>query len=657
MPRLQAIALAGIIAVSAALALSLLMVVSAQAAPALAGVEAHSQALGVAAGNALGVAGSELAASGQNDPLSIESIIAAQAPITCTVTTTTTDEVPGNNSFATAATLATYTSLSLLAVSPAPPGQVPTLDDYFRLDNATPGFKYTVDAIPNGTGNYNLGIIVYDNSFTAVFTDTNTLDGVSARGELVAKANASPYYFRITQISASCSGGTYRLVPTTTVPPTETPTPGADRYEPNNNFDEATLVALGGKYNLNFALSAGSAPDALDIDYFKVYVKPGLPVTCETLDLAPGVDTYLILYDTNFREINRNEDIDRVSGNFASRVIYNVPYEGWLYALVGNVYQIDPKVAANYTYSFKCYIGSGPPITPATPIPGADRYEPNFNFDEATLVALGDKSPNLNFAPWAGSDPNAPDNDYFKVYVKPGRLVTCETLELAPGVDTNLILYDNNLNGIGGSEDIDRAHGNLASRVTYYVTYEGWLYALVGNVYQIDPTVAASYTYSFQCYIGSGPTATPTVTRIPVTPPTPIPTNTPTPSLVPTLTPTPTPTPPFIVVNEVATATPVGQQTVVVPISLLVYYDLNDNRSSDPGEGVVGISARVIDVITGQELQHGFTDANGFVSLTTRATGVVRLVVPYLSYSVVIQPSGSQITLRIAPSGLPISIP
>jgi hypothetical protein len=65
----------------------------------------------------------------------------------------------------------------------------------------------------------------------------------------------------------------------------------------------------------------------------------------------------------------------------------------------------------------------------------------------------------------------------------------------------------------------------------------------------------------------------------------------------------------------------------------------------------------VIDVITGQELRHGFTDANGFVSLTTQATGVVRLVVPYLSYSVVIQPSGSQITLRIAPSDLPDSIP
>jgi len=528
MPRLQATILAGAIAFSTALLLSLLMAASVRAAPALAGTGTHDPIPGIAVGNPAGSAGVGLAMPGQHDPLSIDAIVAAQVPITCTVTTTTTDEIVGNNSFATAATLATYNNLSLLAISPAPPGPAPTLDDYFRLDNATPGFKYTVEAIPNGTGNYNLGLIVYDKNFTPVLTDTNTLDGVSARVELFAVANASPYYFRVTQISSSCSGGTYRLVPTAAAP-TSTPT--------------------------------------------------------------------------------------------------NTP---------------------------------GPTATstsPVTPIPGADRYEPNFNFDVATLFALGVKYTNLNFAPWAGSDPNAPDNDFYKIYVKPGLLVTCETLELAPGVDTNLILYDNNTNGIGGNEDIDRAAGNFASRVTYYVTYEGWLYALVGNVYPIDPRVAANFTYSFQCYIGSGPTATPTMTRVPVTPPTPIPTLTPTPSPIPTLTPTPTPTPPSIVVDVLPTATPLGQQAVVVPISLLVYYDLNDNRTPDPGEGVVGISARVIDVITGQELQHGFTDANGFVSLTTRATGVVRLVVPYLSYSVVIQPSGSQITLRIAPSDLPDSIP
>ncbi len=529
MSRLQAVVLAGIVPISTLVALSLSMAASVQAAPGPVDASPGAQALGILTSGGDNPLEPAHFAPASHDPLSLDAIIAAAPPVTCTLTTTTTDELENsgifNDDFASAATLADYATLAL---APGDRGaQVPTKDDFFRV-NAIQGLHYPVEAKPNQVSNYNLGMIVYDASQNAILTDTNTLDGSSAKITLIAP-NTSIFYFRVFQIpGTSCNGGTYSLAAAE-----ETPTPTPTR--------------------------------------------------------TPGP--------------------------------------------------------------------SATPTSPLTPIPGADRYEPNFNFDEASLLALGVKYTNLNFAPWAGSDPNAPDNDFYKVYVKPGLLVTCETLDLGPGVDTNLILYDNNTNGIGGSEDIDRAGGNFASRLTYYVTYEGWLYALVGNVYQIDPTVAASYTYSFQCYIGSGPTATPTMTRIPVTPPTPIPTNTPTPSLVPTLTPTPTPTPPFIVVNEVATATPVGQQTVVVPITLLVYYDLNDNRSSDSGEGVVGISARVIDVITGQELQHGFTDANGFVSLTTRATGVVRLVVPYLSYSVVIQPSGSQITLRIAPSGLPNSIP
>ncbi|HEY4690448.1 MAG TPA: hypothetical protein VIK33_14120 [Anaerolineae bacterium] len=291
----------------------------------------------------------------------------------------------------------------------------------------------------------------------------------------------------------------------------------------------------------------------------------------------------------------------------------------------------------------------------ATPIPGADRYEPNFDFDRATSIALNVKYTDLNFAPWAGSDPKAPDNDFFKVWVKPGLLVTCETLELGPGVDTNLILYDNNRNGIGGSQDVDRAVGNFASRLSYYVTYEGWLYILIGNEYPIDPpSLGVNYTYDLQCVVGPGPTSTPTNTRVPV--PT-VPTDTPTPSPIPTDTPTLTPTPPFIQVRALPTATPQGMLSVLVPINLTVYYDLNNDNQPDPGEGVVGISARVIDVTTGQELAHGFTDQFGFASLTVNASGVVRLVVPYLGQSFIIQTAGSSVLLRIAPHDLPTTIP
>ena len=38
----------------------------------------------------------------------------------------------------------------------------PVFDEYFRLDNAVVGASYKVDAVPDYTANYNLGLIIYD---------------------------------------------------------------------------------------------------------------------------------------------------------------------------------------------------------------------------------------------------------------------------------------------------------------------------------------------------------------------------------------------------------------------------------------------------------------------------------------------------------------
>jgi hypothetical protein len=57
----------------------------------------------------------------------------------------------------------------------------------------------------------------------------------------------------------------------------------------------------------------------------------------------------------------------------------------------------------------------GVTATPARPTPaptatpmrsGADRYEPNFRFDNAALIALNTKYTHLNFAPWPASGPS-----------------------------------------------------------------------------------------------------------------------------------------------------------------------------------------------------------------------------------------------------------
>ena len=295
----------------------------------------------------------------------------------------------------------------------------------------------------------------------------------------------------------------------------------------------------------------------------------------------------------------------------------------------------------------------GPTPTPYAGAPNSDRFEPNNTFDTATTIGLGAPYATLNFVQWDQTSDEW-DNDYFKVRVKPGMLVTCHTFGLTPGTDTNLILYDNNQNGINGNDDVNRAAGDLSSSVSYYVTYEGWLYALVGEGFSRPTDEQAKTGYSIECTIGTQftPTPAPTPTEGPN-----VPTRTPTPTETLIPTPTLTPTPPFVKVEPLPTAKLPGLPMAPVPVSLLTYYDANNNNKYDPGEGIVGISARVIDLTTGKLLAQGLTDETGRVAFTVSAPGAVQLVVPYLSFSDIILPSGKAVTVRVSGRDLPRAIP
>ncbi len=301
--------------------------------------------------------------------------------ITCTLAVTTTDAIPGNNSFDTAAILADYTGLALVQGVPGE-AKNPT-EDYFRLDNAVVGWTYEVIAAPDGLGNYNLGIIVYDATRTPILTDTNTLDGNSARVTMVA-ASSGPFYFKVFQISNYCSGGTYHLeanaaAPTATptpsptptgtaTPPPATPLAGADRFEPNHDFDHAATIATGVTYdNLNFVPWGGATEDN---DFYKIWVKPGLLYTCETLNLAPGLDTNIIIYDGNRNGLAGNDDV--TPGDYRSWISYISTYEGWLYVLVGHGGRFPYSEVQNSTYSLRCSVevpGLPTPAPTATPRP------------------------------------------------------------------------------------------------------------------------------------------------------------------------------------------------------------------------------------------------------------------------------------------------
>lgn len=92
-------------------------------------------------------------------------------------------------------------------------------------------------------------------------------------------------------------------------------------------------------------------------------------------------------------------------------------------------------------------------------------------------------------------------------------------------------------------------------------------------------------------------------------------------------------------------------------MELTVYYDENNNRAADPGEGVSGLSVRVLDGLTNRVLGQAFTDESGYARLSVAATGAVRLSVPYLGYNEPVRPPGRALELRLPPLRLPSLIP
>ncbi len=553
------------------------------------------------------------------------SLPALQTVITCNITITTTDALPGINSFDTAANLANYSGLALVA---GPPGPRVAEEDYFVLGSATPGFSYQVEAVPDGAGNYNLGLIVYDQDHRAIITDTNTLDGNSAKVTLNASA-VGPYYFKVLQISNYCTGGTYHLTVSTTS------TPGADAYEPNNAWNTAY------KFPVSTSASATNANfwPVPDTDYYGFYVRNGQRYQAYTHDLS-GVDTFMELYDKDGNEITSDNDS---GGGFASRIEWTASYgENYYYVCITN--RVSSTSADTYDLTI-VEISATPTVTStpaptATPVAGLDSCENNYDFDHACVIPAN-QSLNFNFiSPFSG-----PDNDYFKIWVKPGLRFDCRTSDLSPGVDPNMIIYDQNRNGIAGNDDV--SPGDYNSALSYFATYEGWLYILVGTGNRTPPNLSAS-NYTLRCDVVAPGTATPVPTRTPAPtseyqPPTAAPPASPTPA--PGLTWRLLTTPP----PSATVATPSAPR--FIPISLLVYYDANNDGQPGAGEGIAGLSAEAYDTSTGQMLAQGFTGAQGNLEFTVASVGPVRVSVPFFGFSqLVAGEGGAGIYLRVPPS-------
>lgn len=448
---------------------------------------------------------------------------------------------------------------------------------------------------------------------------------------------------------------------------TPTPTPGGDvfidRYEPNNDFDNAyTTSANADKLTDSTLWPVG------DVDYFQFYGKDDSTYQVFTTDVTAGIDTFLKVYDPDGNAIAENDDIDPT--NTRSQLEFTAKKTGMFYARVTNQ---DPSDPTNKTYSFGVNeIVPPTPTATATRIGQLDACEDNNSIDTACLIGEGQTLTGMNFIPPQGT---GTDNDFYRLPVKPGILYTCETTNLSPPNDTNIIFLDNNGNDLNpplGNDD--RALGDPSSLLSWYSTYQGNLFVLVGPVNPPPYDQSPQFTYDISC---SSVAATPTPPATPTVvfqPPTgsgggPVVVPTATPIAYPTFPPTPTaidfdnfvPTqapPPVIDFQPLPTATPLAavQQTTTVQVT--VYFDSNFNFTPELTEGIMDVAVELYDNTTGELLAFGYTNEAGEVRFDAIASsGAVRVEVPFLNYSQVVSGASANILLRVEPRPLPSGIP
>jgi len=506
--------------------------------------------------------------------------------------------------------------------------------DYFLI-NTEIGREYRIRLNIWTTGTLKLQASTFNSSREYIDTSSSS----SSYTSLSWTANYTSHYILLESLDPNTT--TFQIANyqmnidefAATPTPTNTPMPGYDDYEPNNDKDHAYVLPIA---------TAASATDcnfypAPDEDWFAFYVKSGRHYRASTGNLI-GVDTYLEVYEEDGDKIGSDND---GGGGFASKFEWKASYNGYYYIKVTNLVTSDSDDTYDLTIS---EIGEPATSTP-TPVPGPvsglDDCEDNTTFDRACVIAAN-QSRTFNFV----SPHSGPDNDYFKIWVKPGLIFDCRTSDLSPGVDPNMILYDHNRNPIGGNDDVTPGDYNCA--FSYYATYEGWLYLLVGTGDR-TPSDLSNSNYTLVCNTRLPGEATPTPG--PGETSTPRPTDTPQPGATPTASPTATPLP-GLTVRALTTPTPVPVETPVprfIPVRLLVYYDSNDDRQPGAGEGVSGISAQAYEAVTNQLLAQGFTDAQGYLEFTVAAQGPVRVSVPFFGFSQLIAGEGASVYLRIPP--------
>lgn len=289
--------------------------------------------------------------------------------------------------------------------------------------------------------------------------------------------------------------------------------PYGDSYEPDNTMNEAHSITPGGtNQDHNFQGPCGG-----DVDWISFFAEAGTMYTVQTSDLSTGNDTVLTLYDSGGITVTINDDSHSLLISPPASQIEWVPVVSGTYYV-----KMEPfnPCAGGSDLDYTVEVDEDPMGTPATdpvPDPASDAYEYDDRAGWATpIVVNGGSQEDHTFYP-------AEDEDWVKFWALAGNEYTIQTLDLSGYNDTELYLYNKDMQQLGYSDDIDPPIPppvDRASRIVWTAPANGTYFVKAKHQYDEGDT---DFSYSLEitgtatCQDAYEADDTPSQTRPPIT--------------------------------------------------------------------------------------------------------------------------------------------
>ena len=250
----------------------------------------------------------------------------------------------------------------------------------------------------------------------------------------------------------------------------------ADAYEPDDSQDQAGAIEVGSYQNHDLH-------DTGDQDWMCFEATAGTNYVIETFNLGENTDTYLALYDANGSQLA--EDDDSGDEELASLLRWAAHETGTLCLLTRDLG--DSAAGPGTEYSVAVLEEGAKLLFP-------DVYEPDDTMASATTMELGEvQSHNVHLEA---------DHDWLSFQVEEGVTYVVETYHLGEGIDTVILLY--NEDGQELAQDDDDGGEPRASLITWTAETAGTVYVLAHD-YK-DDRADRSMTYDISVYESvSGP--------------------------------------------------------------------------------------------------------------------------------------------------------